>query len=136
MQAAPERPSLSVSFYLCNKKKFQNNFCSTCCKVALIPCAPLDSIFENTLMHNVYFRRYLSEVPLGGWTAFPRLGVAVQPRKGSAVYWHNLKRSGRSDMHMLHGGCPVILGSKWVANKWIREFANAFHNKCVDHINN
>merc|ERR1719367_1872408 len=84
----------------------------------------------------VYFRRYLSEVPLGGWTAFPRLGVAVQPRKGSAVYWHNLKRSGRSDMHMLHGGCPVILGSKWVTNKWIREFANAFHNKCVDHINN
>jgi len=82
------------------------------------------------------FMMYLSEVPLGGWTAFPRLGVAVQPRKGSAVYWHNLKRSGRSDMHMLHGGCPVILGSKWVANKWIREFANAFHNKCVDNINN
>ena len=25
-------------------------------------------------------------------------------------------------------------GSKWVANKWIREYANAFHNKCVDHI--
>ena len=25
-------------------------------------------------------------------------------------YRHNLKRSGRSDMHMLHGGCPVIVG--------------------------
>ena len=26
-------------------------------------------------------------------------------------------RSGASDMAMLHGGCPVLLGSKLVANK-------------------
>jgi prolyl 4-hydroxylase len=38
-------------------------------------------------------------------------------------------------MAMLHGGCPVVLGSKWVANKWIREAAQIFHNKCVGHIN-
>merc|ERR1719464_582140 len=80
------------------------------------------------------FMMYLSEVAKGGSTAFPRLGVAIRPQKGSAVFWHNLKRSGRSDMFMLHGGCPVVLGSKWVANKWIRETANMFHSPCGDHI--
>ena len=34
----------------------------------------------------------------------------------------------------LHGGCPVVVGSKWVGNKWIREYANTFHNKCIDNI--
>ena len=81
------------------------------------------------------FMLYLSEVPLGGYTAFPRLGVAVKPEKGSAVFWYNLKTSGRSDMAMLHGGCPVVLGSKWVANKWIRENANIFHSPCGSHVN-
>ena len=76
-----------------------------------------------------------TKVPKGGYTAFPRLGIAVQPEKGSAVFWHNLRRSGRGDMAMLHGACPVLLGSKWVANKWVRETANMFHRKCIGHIN-
>ena len=72
----------------------------------------------------------------GGNTAFPRLGIAVTPTKGAAVFWHNIKRSGRTDMAMLHGGCPVLLGSKWVANKWVREAANIYHRSCQGHINN
>ena len=80
------------------------------------------------------FMIYLSDVLKGGLTAFPRLGIAVSPQKGSAVFWYNLKKSGGSDMAMLHGGCPVVLGSKWVANKWIREYANMFHSPCGDHI--
>jgi len=62
------------------------------------------------------------------------IGVAIPPKRGSAVFWHNLKRSGQSDMAMLHGGCPVVLGSKWVANKWIREAANIFHRPCIKSI--
>ena len=105
---------------------------------------PLDPLIHNVERKEGYYvtgdrmstyMMYLSDVPRGGYTAFPRLGVAVAPVKGSAVFWHNIKRSGRSDMTMLHSGCPVLLGSKWVANKWIREFANTFHRKCTGHIN-
>ena len=34
---------------------------------------------------------YLSNV-LGGFTAFPDMGVAVKPSAGSAVFWYNLDR--------------------------------------------
>ena len=81
------------------------------------------------------FMLYLTEVLRGGYTVFPRLGIYVPPVKGAAVYWHNIKRSGRGDKYTLHSGCPVLLGSKWVANKWIRELANMFHRKCTGNIN-
>ena len=79
----------------------------------------------STLMY------YLSDVTEGGYTVFPRLGVFSQPVRGSALFWHNIDSCGWSDMAMLHGGCPVMLGSKLVANKWIREVANIFHRKCI-----
>ena len=37
-------------------------------------------------------------------------------------------------MAMLHGGCPVVLGSKLVANKWMREVAQMQHRPCGLHI--
>ena len=73
---------------------------------------------------------YLSRVEAGGRTVFPRLGVGLPPSPGSAVLWHNIQRDGWSDMAMLHGGCPVILGRKVVANKWIREVANIQTRRC------
>ena len=76
------------------------------------------------------FMMYLTDVAEGGRTAFPRLGVSVKPEMGSAVMWHNLRKSGWTDMNMLHGGCPVLLGAKWVANKWVREVPNLFRRKC------
>ena len=82
----------------------------------------------STLMY------YLSDVAAGGITAFPRLGVGAKPEQGAAIFWHNIKRSGASDMAMLHGGCPVVLGSKLVANKWMREVAQMQHRPCgLDH---
>ena len=41
------------------------------------------------------------------------------PEKGDGIYWYNLLRSHMLDAHSGHGACPVILGEKWICNKWI-----------------
>lgn len=73
---------------------------------------------------------YLSDVTAGGRTAFPTAGVAVSPEKGAAVMWFNIKKNGYFNTKTLHGGCPVLLGEKWVANRWIRENANFLRRPC------
>eukprot|EP00048_Salpingoeca_helianthica_P023454 m.24448 g.24448 ORF g.24448 m.24448 type:complete len:502 (-) comp8692_c0_seq1:87-1592(-) len=70
------------------------------------------------------FMLYLSNVEAGGSTAFPRLGAAVTPSRGDAAWWFNLHEDGESNQETLHGACPVLRGSKWVANKWIHEKGN------------
>lgn len=74
---------------------------------------------------------YLSDVEAGGRTAFPKAGVSVTPEKGSAVFWFNLKRNGEVNPRSEHGGCPVLLGHKWVTNKWIREALNFMRRPCT-----
>jgi len=39
--------------------------------------------------------------------------------QGSAVFWFNFDNDLNPDGNTLHAGCPVIIGSKWIANKWI-----------------
>ncbi|XP_075265894.1 prolyl 4-hydroxylase subunit alpha-1-like [Convolutriloba macropyga] len=63
---------------------------------------------------------YLSDVQLGGATAFPYLGLSFYPDKGSALFWFNMDLSGKVLPITLHGGCAVLLGSKKIGNKWIR----------------
>jgi prolyl 4-hydroxylase len=57
----------------------------------------------------------LTDVEKGGSTVFPYLKLNVKPQRRSAVFWYNLKHSGHNDFLTLHMGCPVLLGSKWVA---------------------
>lgn len=73
---------------------------------------------------------YLNDVEAGGATVFPRLNLVVEPIERSAVVWFNHHVNGFSDERTLHTGCPVLLGSKWIATKWPREVANSFNGPC------
>lgn len=63
------------------------------------------------------FIMYLNTPEGGGGTHFPRAGVTVCARKGSAVYF----AYENGDKSSLHAGLPVTRGEKWIATKWIRE---------------
>ncbi|XP_060648078.1 prolyl 4-hydroxylase subunit alpha-2 [Drosophila nasuta] len=64
---------------------------------------------------------YLTDVAQGGGTAFPIIKQLLKPEKYAAAFWYNLHASGVGDTRVLHGACPIIAGSKWVLNRWIRE---------------
>eukprot|EP00937_MAST-01D_sp_MAST-1D-sp2_P005700 g5700.t1 len=64
---------------------------------------------------------YLTDVEEGGHTAFPRAGGLPPPRTNKGCdqrHWDSLLPNGDLDQYSLHGGCPVIKGTKWSANKW------------------
>ncbi|XP_055852421.1 prolyl 4-hydroxylase subunit alpha-1-like [Episyrphus balteatus] len=80
---------------------------------------------------------YLTDVEQGGATGFPYLKRAVQPKKGSLMFWYNLHKDGEKDFRTKHAACPVLKGSKWVANVWIRSRRQMFHRPCdleQDHV--
>ncbi|KAK3895508.1 hypothetical protein Pcinc_000747 [Petrolisthes cinctipes] len=86
--------------------------------------AHMDLLFRNDPVK-------LSDVTAGGRTSFPNAGVSAPPVRGSAVFWYNTKLNGQPNHQSLHGGCPVLMGEKWVANKWIRENANFLRRPCT-----
>ncbi|XP_073817113.1 prolyl 4-hydroxylase subunit alpha-2-like [Musca autumnalis] len=73
---------------------------------------------------------YMTDVEQGGATVFPNIQTAVFPSKGSAVMWYNLNNKVEGDWRTFHAACPVIVGSKWVCNKWIRSKAQMFRRPC------
>lgn len=63
---------------------------------------------------------YLNDVPEGGQTVFPQLGVAMSPIRGNACYFEYGDDEGRVDARSLHASAPVTRGEKWVVTKWMR----------------
>uniref|UniRef100_UPI00398F885D prolyl 4-hydroxylase subunit alpha-3 isoform X2 n=1 Tax=Pristiophorus japonicus TaxID=55135 RepID=UPI00398F885D len=76
------------------------------------------------------FMIYLSAVEAGGTTAFIYANFSVPVVKNAALFWWNLHKNGQGNADTLHAGCPVLVGDKWVANKWIREHGQEFQRKC------
>ena len=66
---------------------------------------------------------YLSDVEEGGSTGFPTLGVEAMPAKGRVLVFYDCEPGSlKPDARTLHCGSPVIAGTKWAANKWIRQY--------------
>jgi prolyl 4-hydroxylase len=64
---------------------------------------------------------YLCDVPEGGETQFPRLGVTVPPRLGTLLMWNNMAADGGPNHDTLHAALPVVSGTKYVVTRWYRE---------------
>lgn len=67
---------------------------------------------------------------MGGATVFPEIAVHLRPVSRTAVFWYNLLPSEERDLRTQHAACPVLVGSKWVVNKWIRYKDQAFKRPC------
>ncbi|XP_077183006.1 prolyl 4-hydroxylase subunit alpha-2 isoform X2 [Paroedura picta] len=91
---------------------------------------PFDSTVKTEGNRLATFLNYMSDVEAGGATVFPDFGAAIWPQKGTAVFWYNLFRSGEGDYRTRHAACPVLVGCKWVSNKWFHERGNEFLRPC------
>jgi prolyl 4-hydroxylase len=67
------------------------------------------------------FILYLCDVDQGGGTIFPGIGLEVFPKKGNALWFLNTDANHQPDKQTLHGGAPVVSGTKIIANKWLRQ---------------
>ena len=61
----------------------------------------------------------IADITLGGATVYPYIGVAAFQEQGDGILFYNLLRRKAPDYHLTHKACPVILGGKWICNKWI-----------------
>ncbi|KAJ1355034.1 Prolyl 4-hydroxylase subunit alpha-1 [Parelaphostrongylus tenuis] len=73
---------------------------------------------------------YMTQPLYGGGTVFTDVKSAIFPTKNDALFWYNLHKFGDGDPRTRHAACPVLVGVKWVSNKWIHERGNEFRRRC------
>ena len=76
------------------------------------------------------FMAYLSTVEVGGGTVFPLMGIGNHAVAGDALFWNNIQSDGSINRLSIHGGCPTLVGSKWITNKWILYYDNYRGSPC------
>lgn len=47
--------------------------------------------------------------------------LQVKPKRGAALLFFGLTPNGDTDFLTVHGGCPVVSGTKIIAQQWIRQ---------------
>ena len=67
------------------------------------------------------FMGWFEDTTLGGPTAFTKSNFEgiLSPTRGSAAFWTNMLSCHKTDTRSNHAGCPVLMGSKWILNKWL-----------------
>jgi prolyl 4-hydroxylase len=66
---------------------------------------------------------YFEDVTEGGGTSFPHLNVTVTPEKLKALLWPSLVNDNpfQIEARTTHAALPVIAGTKFAANVWVRQ---------------
>ncbi|KAK3757358.1 hypothetical protein RRG08_008745 [Elysia crispata] len=93
--------------------------------------ATIEQVMENSGNRIATVLLYLSDVTRGGSTVFTKAGMAVAPVKNMALFWYNFRPDHQLDYLTYHAGCPVVIGHKWIANKWIWTAGNTFRRRCA-----
>ena len=73
---------------------------------------------------------YVKSALAGGRTVFPMLLLSVPPTPQALLFWHNITPDHFPDTRALHAACPVIIGDKWIMNKWINISPHWDTHKC------
>jgi len=68
------------------------------------------------------FLMYLNTPEGGGETIFPKVDIKVKPVKGDALLFFDCNVDGKEDPLTFHGGSPVLVGEKWLATRWLRQY--------------
>ena len=70
------------------------------------------------------FFLYLVSPEGGGGTRFPKLNITVEPTRGTALLWPNVKDDDvrQADMRTDHEALPPTAGRKFSANLWLHNY--------------
>ena len=49
--------------------------------------------------------------------------------------WWTMDQAGGYDVFTRHASCPVVIGNKWIVNKWVRANTQMFKRPCPAYSN-